>query len=187
MSNLDYLCLMATSKQIAVAHAKFQAVIDPMNAPSDTQIVKEIYGYDQENAEAHAHQVVESSGVQSEFRRLLEAKIPDKKITTGLNMLTSAKDPVLDRKTGKVIAKTPNHAVRLATFQTVMKAKGLTGDVDVQIDARTLNIGGNDTHSQSKLSAIAERLDILTAKLSSITITGSSKLNTNPSSDAVNT
>ena len=175
---------MATSKQIAVAHAKFEAVLDPVNAPSDTEIIEKVYGYDKELAHHAASGTLASVGVQTEFRRLLDAKIPDKKLTIGLNNLTTAKDPVLDRKTGKVIAKTPNHSVRLATIQTVMKAKGLLDDAQVSIDNRSVIFSGKDTDSEARMLSITEKLDRLTAKLAALPTTGCSKPQHNANSDA---
>lgn len=145
-------------RQEAVAQLKAQCYLDPENALSDVQIVKKVYGYAQKTAEGHAHEIVDSRGVQSRLAEL----IPDDAIARKGKRLFEWKDQVLG-KDGKVIAKVPNGELQYKVWRDMLKLNGILSD-SINVDARSVQYN-LPAESASILSSIITNMQALSTKL----------------------
>lgn len=152
-------------RQEAVAQMKAQGYLDPPNALSNTAIIKKVYGYGQQSAEAHAPEIVGSRGVQTRLTELLNEKMTDEQLSAKMKHLINFKDKVIDKKNGRVIAKAENGAIQLAALQLMLKVKGVLKEAGTVIDARTVEyaLTVSDSPISSKVLSI---LDNINSKLS---------------------
>lgn len=136
---------------------KAAAYLDPQNAPSDVQIVKQGYGYSQETAEGVACRVIESVGVQKRLNELLEEAMPDEKLSQVGKQLLGAKENIYFK--GEVIDRVPALQIRLKVWEDMLKMRGVLNE-GIQIDARSI------TFNTDAVAKLTESLNQIAASVS---------------------
>lgn len=157
---------LRNARQEAVAQLKAQAYLDPENAPSDTAIVKKVYGYSQESAESNAVRIMDSDGVTQRLDELIREKMPDSALARKGKQLFEAKKVIVDPKTGRTIAKVPDNAIQSDTWKTLLKMRGLLKD-GINVDNRSINLSLSNDNASLLIASIA-KLEAMSHKLNGL-------------------